>query len=60
MRKKKKKRKIGHEKVIGAGLEGFVDLMDPTVSESTEDKEVEMSSLAAGIAMWMRKSDASA
>ena len=37
------------------GLEGFLDSTDPTVSESVEENEAEMSSLAAGFAAQMRK-----
>ena len=41
---KKKKNKTGHIKVVSAGLKGFVDWTDLTVSESTEEREAEMSS----------------
>ena len=52
---KKKKKKIGHIKVIDEGLEGFVDWTDSTVSESIEEREAEMSSLVVGFVAWMRK-----
>ena len=37
------------------GLEGFVDWMDPTVSQSAEEREVEMSSLVVGFVARMHK-----
>ena len=57
---KKKKNKTGQVKVAGAGLKGFVNLMDSTVSKSTKDREVEMPSLSTGFAEWMRKRVANA
>ena len=53
--KKKKNKKSGQVKAAGEGLEGFVDWTNPVVSESIEEREVEMSSLVVGFAMWMHK-----
>ena len=50
-KKKKKKKKFGQAKVTDVGLEGFVDLTNSTVSESTEERESEMSGLIAGFSM---------
>ena len=49
MKKKKGKRgkKVGQVKDTGAGLEGFVDRVDPIASEPVEEREDDMSSLAA-------------
>ena len=54
---KKKKGKIipGYIKVVGAGLEGFMDWLDPTASDPTEKREEDMSSLSVGFSVWMRK-----
>ena len=57
---KKKKKKTGQTKVVGMGLEGFVDWTYPTVSQSAEEREVEMSSLVAGFFARMGKCVASA
>ena len=48
MAKKKKKKKTRQAKAADAGLEEFVDLMNPRVSESAEEEDVEMSSLVYG------------
>ena len=55
-----KKKKSGQAKVVDEGLEGFVDLTNPTVSESTEERESEMSGLVTGFAMSRRKRAANA
>ena len=52
---RKKKKKTGHNKAIGIGLEGFVDWTHATISKSAEEREAEMSSLAIGFAAGMRK-----
>ena len=57
---KRKKKKVIRVKASGKGLEGFVDWTDPTVSESAKEREVEMSSLAAGFAAWLCKRAANA
>ena len=57
MEQKKKKGKII---AVGVGLEGFVDWVDPNASDSTEEREDDMSSLAAGFAVWILKWAASA
>ena len=57
---KKKKNKTGQVKVAGAGLKGFVNLMDSKISKSTKDREVEISSLSTGFAEWMCKRAANA
>ena len=51
----KKKKKSRHAKAASEGLEGFVDRTNLAVSQSTEEKEVEMSNLVAGFAMRMHK-----
>ena len=56
-KKKKKKRKII---VVGVGLESFVDWVDLNSSEPAEEREGDMSSLAAGFVAWMRKRAVSA
>ena len=50
---KKKKKKVWWVKVVGEGLEGIVDWTDSTVSEWTEEREAEMSSLVAGFTARM-------
>ena len=55
-----KKKKFRQVKAAGEGLEGFVDWTNPVVSESTEEREAEMSGLVAGFAMRMRKCAANA
>ena len=59
---KKKKRKIITRwvKTVGAGLEGFVDWLDPPVSDPTEERKEYMSSLTAGFATCMCKRAVSA
>ena len=52
---KKKKKMTKHTKVAGAGLEGFVDWMELTVSESIEEGEAEMFSTVVGFATRMCK-----
>ena len=53
-KKKKKKPKKGRQtKAVGAGLEGFVDWMDPTTSEMANEGEDDMSNLAAGFTVRM-------
>ena len=44
----------------GAGLEGFVDWVDPNASNPVEEREDDMSSLATGFAVRMCKQAASA
>ena len=50
MAKTKKKKKTGQAKAANAGLEGFVDWMNPGVSESTEEEKAEMSVLVLDFA----------
>ena len=59
-KKKKKTKKVGHIKAIDTGLEGFVDWVDPISSEPAEEREGDMSSLATGFVMRIRKRAASA
>ena len=40
-----KEKEDRQDKVVSEGLEGFVDWMYPTVNESAEEREAEMSSL---------------
>ena len=47
-------------KIVGAGLERFMDWTNPGVSESIEEEEVEMSGLVSGFSTRMRKREASA
>ena len=54
-KKKKKAKRGGQTKAAGAGLEGFVDWMDLTSSELTEERKDDMSSLTAGFAARMHK-----
>ena len=54
-----KKKKVGLIKAADARLEGFMDLVDPIVSEPAEEMEDDMSSLAAGFVVRMRKRAAS-
>ena len=42
-------------KATGEELEGFVDWTNLSVSQSTKEREVEMSGLIAGFVMQMRK-----
>ena len=37
------------------GLEGFADWVNPISSEPSEAREGDMSNLAAGFVVWMRK-----
>ena len=46
-RRKKKKKKKGKIITSGAGLEGFVDWLDPNASDPVEKREDDMSNLAA-------------
>ena len=55
VKKKKKKKKTKQDKVVCVGFEGFVDWMDPTISKSAEEREVEISSLAVGFVARMCK-----
>ena len=52
--KRNKAKNVGHIKAIDVGLKGFMDLVDPISSESTEGREDDMSNLAIGFATWMR------
>ena len=52
---KKKKKKFGQTKVADEGLEGFVDWTNPAVSESAEERKVEMSGLIVGFVRRMHK-----
>ena len=54
------KKKKGKIKAVAAGLEGFVDSVDPNACDLAEEMEDNMSSLTAGFAEWMRKRAASA
>ena len=49
------KKKKGKIKAVSAGLEGFMDLVDPIASDPIEEKEDNMSSLTARFAERMRK-----
>ena len=40
---KKKKKKTEQIKVVGTRFEGFMDWTNPTISESSEEREAEMS-----------------
>ena len=51
--KRKKAKKVGQIKVVGVGLEGFVDWVDPIFSELAEGREDDMSNFAIGFAAWM-------
>ena len=51
----KKKNKSEQTKAAGEGLKGFVDWTNPAVSQSTEEREAEMSGLVVGFAIRMRK-----
>ena len=55
----KKPKKGGKTKVVGVGLEGFVDWTDPTASNLDEEREDDMSSLAVGFVVRMCKQAAS-
>ena len=55
MAERKKKKKTKQSKVVGAGLEGFVDWINQRVSESAEEEKEEMSCLVSGFAARMRK-----
>ena len=56
----KKKKKKGKIITVDAGLEGFVDWVDPNVSHPAEEKEDDMSSLAIEFSARMRKRATSA
>ena len=56
----KKKKKSGQAKAASEGLEGFMEWTNPAVSQSAEEKEVEMSGLVAGFTMRMCKRAANA
>ena len=58
--KKKKKKKTEHAKAVGVGMEGFMDWMNPRVSESAEEEEAEMSGLVSGFIARKCKRAASA
>ena len=45
VKKKKKAKKGGQTKAVGAGLKGFMGWMDPTASDPDEEREDDMSSL---------------
>ena len=53
--KRKKKKKVEQAKDVGAGLEGFVDMMNLGVSESVEEEEADMSGLVSSFFARMRK-----
>ena len=56
MKKKKKKRKrVRQIKDADVGLEGFMNWVDLIVSESTEEREDDMSNLTAELVAWMCK-----
>ena len=59
-KKRKKAKKVGQIKATRAGLEGFMDWVDPISSEPTKDGEDDMSSLTVGFVAWIRKQAASA
>ena len=53
MVKRKKAKKVGQIKVAGAGLEGFMNWVDPISSEPTKKREADMSNFAAIFFTWM-------
>ena len=53
--RKKAKKKKGKVKATGAGLEGFIDWADSNANSPTEEREDDMSSLAAEFIARMRK-----
>ena len=55
-----KNKKSGQAKVASEGLEGFMDWTNSAVSQSTEEREAEMSGLVVGFAIRMRKRAANA
>ena len=55
-----KKKKKGKIIAASAGLEGFVDWVDSNVNNPIEEREGDMSSLAVGFAVLMRKRAVSA
>ena len=56
----KKKKKPGQAKTASKGLEGFMDWTNQPVSQSIEEREVEMSGLVTGFSMLMHKRVANA
>ena len=59
-KKRKKEKKVGHIKAADTRLEGFMDWVDPISCEPVEERKGDMSSLAAGFVVRMRKRAASA
>ena len=49
------KTKTGQAKVVGKGLEGFMDWTNPRISESAEEEEAKMFGLVSSFATKMRK-----
>ena len=58
-KKRKKEKKVGQIKDTDARLEGLVDWVDPILSEPIEEREEDMSRLAAGFTALMCKRAAS-
>ena len=54
-KKRKKAKKVGQIKAADAGLDGFVDWVDPISSEPAEEREGDMSCLVVGFYARMRK-----
>ena len=54
MKNKKKKKKKGNILVVSVGLKGFVDWVDPTVSDPVEKREDNMSSLSSDLSFSTR------
>ena len=52
---RKRKNKVGRVKVVGEGLEGFVDWGEPITSEPTKEKEDDMSILGCASRLWALK-----
>ena len=56
----KKKKKFEKVKVVGEGMEGFIEWTNPEVSQSVEERDAEMFGLVAGFAIRMHKRAANA
>ena len=56
----KKKKKSRQVKAVDEGLEGFVDWTNMKISQSTEEREVEMTGLVVGFSIQIRKRAANA
>ena len=56
----KKKKKSRQVKAVDEGLEGFMDWKNMKISQSNEEREVEMTGLVVGFAIQIRKRTANA